>query len=396
MWTLQEVVLPSTVSISWGSLAIDWKVIEDATSKAPVPHFFNLQWYHVTNFAAVVGAILDTKRNGLKDPMQALQTWRYRDATDPRDKIYSIVGLSRSSSFPGVPFCDYGLETATLFRHVTLDLILSRNNLAPLVGQRGEPHEIPGLPSWCLDFVPHSDPYQRRVRFQTSWGRYNWCRANGDRRLQWSSRNNWCYGPVLHLDALYVDTIKIVGKVLEAHSDRRSNTLDNSPKACRSTIDSWEQLVRANRPDANGEDYPRVDGHNQETWPTAFCRTLLGDIIWNNGPVRRFKLDDMKLVEAYRESGKVNEAEPSIADMVEKRGFFITSQGYFGIGAPTVVPGDQVWILEGGQVPFILKPKAVESDSKTFSFVSDAYVHGFMYGDFARVNGEKWETVSIH
>jgi len=31
-----------------------------------------------------------------------------------------------------------------------------------------------------------------------------------------------------------------------------------------------------------------------------------------------FQLDDMNLVNAYRRSGEINEAEPSIADIVEK------------------------------------------------------------------------------
>ncbi|KAH8594437.1 heterokaryon incompatibility protein-domain-containing protein [Bisporella sp. PMI_857] len=58
--------------------------------------------------------------------------------------------------------------------------------------------------------------------------------------------------------------------------------------------------------------------------------------------------------------------------------FFITQQGYIGRGPPSLQQGDQVCVLFGGRVPFILrKDKEVEE----FQLVGEAYVHGIMKGE---------------
>jgi hypothetical protein len=40
--------------------------------------------------------------------------------------------------------------------------------------------------------------------------------------------------------------------------------------------------------------------------------------------------------------------------------------------------GDQICVLLGGDVPFVLRP---DKDRRTCSLISEAYVHGFMQGE---------------
>lgn len=53
-----------------------------------------------------------------------------------------------------------------------------------------------------------------------------------------------------------------------------------------------------------------------------------------------------------------------------------TSQGYIGLVSATTQPGDSVWLLKGGSVPFILR-----ENGTTKSMIREAYIHGIMTGE---------------
>lgn len=61
-----------------------------------------------------------------------------------------------------------------------------------------------------------------------------------------------------------------------------------------------------------------------------------------------------------------------------RRKLFATNNGQLGLGPSPLQAGDQVWILKGGDVPFILKQQATEGE---YEMVGLAYVHGIMFGE---------------
>ncbi len=71
--------------------------------------------------------------------------------------------------------------------------------------------------------------------------------------------------------------------------------------------------------------------------------------------------------------------------------FFITADGYMGLGSPDV--GDEIWVLFGGDAPFILRPSV--SDPGCHQLIGNCYVQGLMDGE-AMVDVEaKQQTVSL-
>ena len=68
---------------------------------------------------------------------------------------------------------------------------------------------------------------------------------------------------------------------------------------------------------------------------------------------------------------------------IEGRKFFLTKSGRFGLGPPSIGqdPGrvDEVWVLEGARVPFILH----KNDCGKYTVVGEAYMHGLMHGETA-------------
>lgn len=56
------------------------------------------------------------------------------------------------------------------------------------------------------------------------------------------------------------------------------------------------------------------------------------------------------------------------------RRFFTTERGYFGLSFADPQPGDEVFVLHAGQVPFVLRRKYVNQDpTATHSLVSSCY-----------------------
>lgn len=72
----------------------------------------------------------------------------------------------------------------------------------------------------------------------------------------------------------------------------------------------------------------------------------------------------------------------SLIGMMENQTFFITKSGYIGIGPSSTRTGDQIWVFNGGNVPFIMRDLCQDQDvGPRLSLVGDAYVHGIMDGE---------------
>lgn len=77
------------------------------------------------------------------------------------------------------------------------------------------------------------------------------------------------------------------------------------------------------------------------------------------------------------------------ASTIPQRRFFVTEGGYIGNGPPRVRPGDEIYVLPGGKMPFVLRRgtmgeigSSLDSDFQSHhKLVGDCYVHGIMDGE---------------
>jgi len=84
-----------------------------------------------------------------------------------------------------------------------------------------------------------------------------------------------------------------------------------------------------------------------------------------------FTLDEKSCLAAF---------ESRIREVKIGRRMFRTRGGYLGMGSVSVEPGDQVWVVKGGDVPLVLRPK-----NGRYRLIGEAYVHGIMRGEAVRV-----------
>jgi hypothetical protein len=196
---------------------------------------------------------------------------------------------------------------------------------------------------------------------------------------------------ILSLVGVYVDYITKVGNVVT-----EVEWGDLSDDQLNRIISEWEEMLNRHVSQGATSSYP-----GGATWTEAFWRTLIGDIIMEEFPVRKAAEADREQYNAFRQAKSQNNVYLSLRDMVVNQSFFITSKGYLGLGPPTIQKGDEVWVLFGGQMPFVLRQKKVEAASREIvrdtehELVGDAYVHGIMDGEVETLFGNTHKTVFL-
>lgn len=65
--------------------------------------------------------------------------------------------------------------------------------------------------------------------------------------------------------------------------------------------------------------------------------------------------------------------------MAQHRRLYLTEDRHLGLGPQSAEAGDEIWLVDGAQVPFVLRP--VDMSKRTFILVRETYLHGFMNGE---------------
>lgn len=147
VWIIQEVAVGSSVMILCGSQRLDWKQLDilDNISLAST----STRWRHVSQVRSFRKAYQEKKRISL---IEAMQKSHAAHSTDPRDKIYALLGLTYDGD-DLVPFPNYRQTLGEVLRDFTRATIRSKTSLDYLFcGPLVKP-AIEGLPTWGLDWV---------------------------------------------------------------------------------------------------------------------------------------------------------------------------------------------------------------------------------------------------
>lgn len=111
VWTVQESVLPASTVILWGPLIIPWEILDSAATNMcyaddPLIHYQILDdalQKHpdlIEKFLYPVRGLAISR--SMEESLDLLQRWRYREATDPRDKVFGLMGLLPQQLFPSI------------------------------------------------------------------------------------------------------------------------------------------------------------------------------------------------------------------------------------------------------------------------------------------------------
>ncbi|KAL6897556.1 heterokaryon incompatibility domain-containing protein [Trichoderma evansii] len=368
IWTVQEAILPPKATIYWGPCEISWSTLDRAADSffddsAPiVPDEF---WHNgsIGNLQAGLRGLGASREEEL---FMLLWRWRHRKATDPRDKVYGLLGFRHDVSLPSVKMCDYTVDVRTLYHKVTIDLINISTDLQPLMGRGGERSEIPGLASWAVDWDGVKDPSKRA---QCSfWDHHHWWHFGGFT----ADRGMYGVGEGLRVEG-DGDVLRVAGLRLSPIA----MVEDNLPGDLEESEDVSIAALYRKYGDRWGELMTRY----QKRFP---------DKLFNGGMAAFLGLITGNLVSDGSEDN--NEFSEWVSKMLRTKAIFITEDGRLGLGPRNIRPGHELWIVGGCRIPVILNPLPKASDKESdvsLTFHSECFVYGIMTGEAVEGRGDE-------
>jgi hypothetical protein len=395
VWIVQELACAPKVILTGGRYTLDWALVSSFLADESYADAFHGPFGHGHITPAMEKIFSKAKR--IEQQRKLMRRWRPGDheltlfdvlarfrgqsSTDPRDKIYGILGLVAEEHTLKV---QYQKTEAEVFAAATAELIRLRQDFDILCQN---PWELPAgllssrrrLASWIVDFG----------------NRLSVLDENGNREFMFAQRQIFsassspCDGRWQILDGVL---LQIYGYMLDKIHARRQQDPSQTRQVDDRGLFCWEGGL-------NVEDIYEATG---ETIFQALWRTWVTDC--KAYPISRLDGGDIAhdsivfqqlLGKPGLDDGAWDEAFDKLRSKTmwtrnKKHWSFFTSQsGLFILARQHVMDGDVVAVVEGGKVPFILRPVGRRSDREDcFEFVSPAYVHGYMDGE-AAVGGVK-------
>ncbi|KAH7086758.1 heterokaryon incompatibility protein-domain-containing protein [Paraphoma chrysanthemicola] len=396
VWTLQEAALPATATLHWGPLTISLEIVElaalnlcsgwlfEGSSEEVQAEFHKL----MSNFLYPVRGLRIARNREI--PLNMLMRWRYREASDARDKVYGFGGLlpiKNLSSVPAMRNVDYRISPKVLFTNVTMDLIRSEGDLRALVGARELPHITPDLPTWTIDFAASSAIGTRQSKWWHHSHRYLRWTASKGLKLHVESLDG---SGVLCLSGILIDRIEHISQVYQVTVEEsiHDQTLQEVILQSRRILEERQQSCGSNL------NAPYIGGG---TIKDAFWRTMLGNLKMREFPTGVPKEHQEQEFEDYLDKGTYSELITSLHGHVPNHAFFTTASGYVGIGPSDIQAEDWVCIFGGGRVPFVIRATdaGTNAGSARYQLVGDAYVHGIMRGEAVVQRKEHAEMIRL-
>jgi hypothetical protein len=331
-------------------------------------------------------------------------------ATDPRDKIYALLGLIPSAQALRP---DYRRSTsATLINHVqnwveregTLDVIFS-NRLDPCTS---------GLPGWTPEIRAEHQAYSEwermgvDTRFRAGYGK------GADVEIFQPYQNNGETPPMMRARGIVIGELEsIIGPSKSDESAPQSTTKINTGNdAGQRFIDTiftplQEFAARINDGTPEYETFWRTLTLNvDDRWPPGLAPdsfrvgSLLAFSKRGQSPSKKdvwfhkikswFNKKELNMLDYSNSSGSRG---PSIdarvrfmrhmSNCIHNRTFFTTtSRKFMGLGPYGAQKGDIVVVLYGSKRCVVLRPRGAEGGG--YVVIGTAYVHGVMGGELLR------------
>jgi len=408
-WVIQEIVLARRAVAMYGQHTIPWITIETAWRNwnnhlniTRCCHFciLGLDQSHkgdpetLAKYRDSVMDFWNAKqfwRKG-KDLLTALHVFRRKEVSEPKDKIFGLLGLQRGAK--AILIKPEYAEWYTLSEAYTDFAIQLNRKHGKLTTLHLDLHQLlPDLPSWVPDWTSPLTPFTVPPTFML-------CRLSslklygptaGLETPRWS-----VFGKHrLDLHGIRIGTIERLSSVckLETETERAFGPLEQ--------LTEWMTFLRSCVKEGRLSGPMAVE---------SFHRTIFADVFHNGaesvtrrspGDVVAWRQHWDGMSEQLRDYGprtvvSLGPWENSHFIACLGRALFVTSTGYIGLCPERAQVGDSVWVLQDCPAPVFLRSLEGEKGAalNTYKALGDGYVDGFMDGE-AIDRGLGSESVSI-
>ncbi|KAI0479823.1 HET-domain-containing protein [Xylaria cf. heliscus] len=440
MWVVQESFFSAATTVFCGEREIKWEMIQQSSRVLDQTGMDTLLKAYVgysTQYSLDVDAIrlpdnrlsnqliFGSLQRGTAEAIglgQLLYYSRFFEASDPRDKVYAVLGLwryTRSNEAGNVDIWpDYKKDVADVYVEATIAAIHESGNLDVLSLVEGTSSERAiELPSWIPDYsqgpqvYPLVQPSKPTSGSRGLHANFETLRDSRTRNLPVQGfqvdiiedvaptygaiMNEFQLGSLLSLLLAYpqiqyptgISPCTAFWRTLIKDTFRGTQASIEAQHAFPAFVMQRDREIRqqiANLDDCNetqlAEDFraflrdtEAVIEHLSSTYGEDKAIPALEQI---EDMIRVEEQEEGSPAEQKLESDR-KDIEESFRVAYFRRRLFRTAGGYFGIASQSVMPGDTVWVLSGARVPFVLS--AVDAEGESWRLVSEAYVHGIMH-----------------
>jgi hypothetical protein len=399
VWTVQESVLPKTLHLVCGYrqisadrlFAVNNCYFIHATSCClGILKDFRLG---IFNLIAVLNVTRTTARSGASIE-RLLAAYRGRHCTDPRDKVYGLLGIVGSEDAKLI-VPNYSTSVPEVYEQVTLKLLESTKKLklfsqlypqweAGIVARR--------LPSWVPDWTSDCSYSQfQAINYRFDITHYYAASAGSSTQIRSIKQGKIALrgilfsscaafgkphtGEIPNFNAfkLWPDLARIMTDPNRSYANSSSTTYYSA---------YWQTLCASILPPQSalgGTKLLRTSNHSYgQAWFEAWCNAYGLQIVPHSntlpsGTASSDPASEATSAEIYAFANYVFIAT------IGKKLFISKEEGWLGLAPMHAEVGDRIALLEGGDVPYILRPKLGEENE--WEIIGDAYVHGIMDGE---------------
>ncbi|KAM3066636.1 hypothetical protein ACMFMF_010142 [Clarireedia jacksonii] len=388
VWVIQEVALSAKDPvILHGQQQYPWHKLSWAAAWLRRRGYTRLE--HIPGQLLNVDAISCIRRSNTPwnlDVLLCLTSTKFQ-ATDQRDKIYGLLGLTKDgqdlTNLPDALRPDYELDVVETYKKVALYIFSKYQNLSTLtrtntfatssgIGPMQPKHTWDRLPTWVPNWSDF-DVVEKKLAKSLSWISHSTQTDEGI--LGFPKYYNTCGGlslriyqseslSTLRLDGLWVDTIvRSVQPTDGFESERRSIDdcqimMWNIAAPLLPVYGAMEWLTSYIK--ATTADHHILGGRTETQLikdGSAYLLTLLSrhEAVTTSSTSTKPTSELLNLLQNLSVGGDAEVYTSLSFNFCFQRSFFITMQGRMGIGPLVTGPGDRIAILFGGEVPYVLR-----------------------------------------
>ncbi|KAI0549974.1 heterokaryon incompatibility protein-domain-containing protein [Xylaria curta] len=318
-------------------------------------------------------------------------TWD-RQAADPRDKVYSLIGVAEGELSPMI-IPDYSKPMEQVYKEVARSIIMTEKHLDMLLAANG----VAGsdlLPSWVPDWRTEANDFRPTLlvngsRMFTLFHFSSLTIVDDSHHCLFSasggSKATFEFDSTLDtltVSAVIFDKIADMTHTFRTSETRRfwdkratyfHNPTDTSLQQFHEDVSSAYMLAARSRGVLPNNQARVVDASLEKDVDEVLMAGYTRDFNGRWGDECEYKY--MYYV---------------AANIMRQRRFFVTEAGHFAIGANVAQPGDYLCVIVGCNYPMILRR---DDRNDGFRLVADAYVGGAMEGEVLSP-GSPWPSSS--
>jgi hypothetical protein len=383
-WTFQEIILARKADIYCGVYHSSWQSIENVlVCLKAYPPGTNMEDLRLIGDDKLLTDIYKARamlqrpqlfsledKDAFLSLFPLLDGMRTRNATDPRDKVFALLNIAcdlRDSELEA----DYSKSHAEVYAMTAKWLLRRTKSLAFL--SLVEKKDKPDLISWVPDFRYKDQMNFLHQPLQIWRGKDRMYNASGTTRVRFDVQESLFQ---LTVQGIYVGTIV-------EQTEPPGNMLNNVALGAR-VLDGGEWQTFAGNCAVDGV-YPPTG----ESMELAYRRLIIWDRIPGESLARNQRkcpptLMDLPKPGIISYSGAKKQIFGPSEDIAmyilrgtSRKKLFKMDTGYVGLAHRSCEVGDRVYVLMGGDTPFVLRSLG----GSFYGFGGESYVHGIMDGE---------------